>query len=237
MSVLPSLLRSTILHNSKPKPVSIFRNLARHRTYATSVFDKKSIQFTSKHIKQALNQKDIVFYQAPAGAKRTFTFMYISAGVQLLFWGNLGSLAYVSYTKQESEDGPYVLAPQGQRMAIAGGLVAVGVAIATVMCIYPWRYIDKVVLLKGAEQVRLITHARVFQSHKIREYPIERLYCKQKLFTGVGKTGTEPVGTKANSSHIFLNAEGEKIAYMLDRKGQFMDTKLFDGLWYSPHAK
>lgn len=93
------------------------------------------------------------------------------------------------------------------------------------------------VLLKGAHQVRLITHARVFQSHKIREYPIEQLYCKQKLFTGVGKTGTEAVGTKANSSHIFLNAKGEKMAYMLDRKGQFMDTKLFDGLWYSPHAK
>ena len=112
-----------------------------NRGYAASVFDKKSIQFTSKHIKQALNQKDLVFYQAPKGAKRTFTFMYISAGVQLLFWGNLGSLAYVSYTKKESEadDAPYVLAPQGQRMAIAGGLVAVGVAIATVMCIYPWR--------------------------------------------------------------------------------------------------
>lgn len=32
-----------------------------------------------------------------------------------------------------------MLAPQGKRMAIAGGLVTVGVAVASVMCLYPWR--------------------------------------------------------------------------------------------------
>ncbi|KAI9281149.1 hypothetical protein BY458DRAFT_531627 [Sporodiniella umbellata] len=94
--------------------------------YSTkTVFDKQSIQFTSKHLKQALEKKDVVFYQAPAGVKRTFMWMYISAGVQLMFW--------------EEEDAPVVLAPQGRRIAIAAGLVSVGVGIATVMCLYPWR--------------------------------------------------------------------------------------------------
>lgn len=99
------------------------------------------------------------------------------------------------------------------------------------------RYIDKLILLKGADKVRLVTHARLIKSHQFKEYPIEQLYCKQKVFTGVGKTGNDAVGTKANTSHIFLGAKGEKMAYMLDRRGSFMDSKLFDGLWYNPHAK
>ena len=40
---------------------------------------------------------------------------------------------------REEEDAPVVLAPQGKRIAIASGLVAVGVAVATAMCLYPWR--------------------------------------------------------------------------------------------------
>ncbi|CEP08083.1 hypothetical protein [Parasitella parasitica] len=204
-----------------------------------SALDKKSIQFTSKQLRQALEHKDVVFYQAPAGVGRTFMWMYVSAGVQLMFWGNLASLAYVAYTEKdgEFEDSPVVLAPQGKRMAIAGGLVTVGVAIASLMCLYPWRYVDKLILLKGGHSVKLVTHARIVNSHKFREYPIDNLYCKQKVFTGVGKTGTDAVGTKANSSHIFLGAKGEKMAYMLDRKGSFMDSKLFDGLWFNAHGK
>ncbi|KAF1804641.1 hypothetical protein FB192DRAFT_1254623, partial [Mucor lusitanicus] len=101
-----------------------------------SALDKKAIQFTSKQLRQALEHKDVVFYQAPAGVGRTFMWMYISAGVQLMF-----CLAYVAYTVKdgEEEDAPVVLAPQGKRMAVAGGLVTVGVAIASLMCLYPWR--------------------------------------------------------------------------------------------------
>ncbi|KAI8072230.1 uncharacterized protein B0P05DRAFT_588916 [Gilbertella persicaria] len=118
--------------------------LTQRSFYSTQTFksalDKKSIQFTSKHLKQALDRKDVVFYEAPRGVKRTFFWMYISAGVQLLFWGNLANLAYVSYAVKENEDAPAVLAPQGKRLAIAGGLVAAGVGIASFMCLYPWRY-------------------------------------------------------------------------------------------------
>lgn len=94
-------------------------------------------------------------------------------------------------------------------MAIAAGLVSIGVGIAAVMCTYPWRYnkllflvtictagmnsysrfdryIDKLVLLRGGNIVRLVTHARFANSHKIKEYPIDRLYCKQQVHTGIG---------------------------------------------------
>ena len=60
-------------------------------TYATqsslkTALDKKSIQFTSKQLKQALEHKDVVFYEAPAGVGKRFMWLYVSAGVQLMFW-------------------------------------------------------------------------------------------------------------------------------------------------------
>ncbi|CAO3648636.1 unnamed protein product [Mucor hiemalis] len=237
---LISTLKASVLR----KPCSFVQFIPQRACYGTqnslkSALDKKAIQFTSKQLKQALEKNDVVFYQAPPGVSRTFMWLYISAGVQLMFWGNLASLAYVGYTTKEGEeeDAPVVLASGVKRTAIATGLVTVGVAVATAMCLYPWRYIDKLILLKGAQTVKLVTHARVIKSHQFKEYPIDQLYCKQKVFTGVGKTGTDAVGVKANSSHIFLGAKGEKMAYMLDRKGSFMDSKLFDGLWYNAHGK
>lgn len=56
------------------------------RSYAAAAFDKKSMQQIAKQWKQKLQGNDVVFYRAPEGVGRTFTFMYISAGVQLLFW-------------------------------------------------------------------------------------------------------------------------------------------------------
>ncbi|KAI7852593.1 hypothetical protein BDC45DRAFT_443688, partial [Circinella umbellata] len=90
-----------------------------------TAFDRKSIQYAGKQIKQTLKGRDVVFYQAPEGVKRMFLFMYISAGVQLMFC--------------DAEDAPIVLAPKSQRMAIAGGMVSIGIGIAAVMCLYPWR--------------------------------------------------------------------------------------------------
>lgn len=56
------------------------------RFASSTVFDRKALQHNSKHIKQALQGRDVVFYQAPNGVNRTFRLLYISAGVQLLFW-------------------------------------------------------------------------------------------------------------------------------------------------------
>ncbi|ORZ16404.1 transmembrane protein 223-domain-containing protein [Absidia repens] len=223
------------------RSITLPRNVGSVLTFryaSTTPMEKRSVQAGAKQLLKTLQGRDVVFYQAPPNVGRTFFFMYLSAGVQLLFWGNLASLAYVTYSQPESaeEDAPMVLAPQGQRVAVAGGLVMVGLGVAAAMCTYPWRYIDKLVLLKGGERVQLITHAKWIKSHQVKTYPIERLYCKQKVATGVGSSGTEPLGT-TTSSHIFLRAKGEKMGYMLDRKGKFTDSKIFDGLWYNLSSK
>ncbi|ORX42507.1 hypothetical protein DM01DRAFT_319094 [Hesseltinella vesiculosa] len=98
---------------------------ASRRQASTTAFGKKSVQFEAKQLIKALQRKDVVFYEAPKGASRTLNLMYICAGVQLLFW--------------DEENAPMVLAPQGKRLAISGGLVVVGLGIATALCTYPWR--------------------------------------------------------------------------------------------------
>ncbi|KAG0164470.1 hypothetical protein DFQ28_010279 [Apophysomyces sp. BC1034] len=217
------------------------------RVYASTAkigLEKKSARTVSKGLKEALQNRDIVFYQSPPAAERMFFFMYISAGVQLFFWGNLASLSYDNYSKKErtvdtqsfptisdAEDAPYVLAPLGQRIAISASLVAVGLGIAGAMCTYPWRYIERMILLKGASRIRLVTHARFLPSQKIKEYPLERLYSKQMVHTGLGKTGTDALG-KSTSSQIILRVQGERMGYTMDRHGKFTDSMLFDKLFY-----
>jgi hypothetical protein len=48
--------------------------------------DRNKLHVLSKQLKQQLQNKDVILYEAPTSARRTFFFMYISAGVQLLFW-------------------------------------------------------------------------------------------------------------------------------------------------------
>ncbi|KAF7729315.1 hypothetical protein EC973_004571 [Apophysomyces ossiformis] len=211
---------------------------AAQRGYASAAktgLEKKSARSVSKAFKEALQSRDIVFYQGPPAAERMYFYMYISAGVQLFFWGNLASLAYDNYSKKESdaEDAPYVLAPLGQRIAISASLVAVGLGIAGAMCAYPWRCIDRMILLKGGSRVRLITHARFIPSQKIKEYPLEQLYSKQMVHTGLGTTGTDPL-SKSVSTQTILRARGERMGYIMDRKGKFADSMLFDKLYYQP---
>lgn len=93
MSLL-NTIKTCFIRNACGQPIknkvyiSMYVQTARYGTQNSlkSALDKQSIQFTSKHLKQALEKKDVVFYQAPAGVGRTFMWMYISAGVQLMFW-------------------------------------------------------------------------------------------------------------------------------------------------------
>ncbi|CEG80449.1 hypothetical protein RMATCC62417_14787 [Rhizopus microsporus] len=79
--LFPVLTKGSILH-SKHVCHQYVKLLFRSQAYSTkTVFDKQSIQFLS--------------------VRRTFNWMYISAGVQLMFWGNLASLAYVAYAVKD----------------------------------------------------------------------------------------------------------------------------------------
>ncbi|KAI8576117.1 hypothetical protein K450DRAFT_258556 [Umbelopsis ramanniana AG] len=138
------------------------------------------------------------------------------------------SLLLMSYPSDE-EDSPYVLAPKPQRLGIASGLVAVGVGISAAMCLYPWRYINRLSLLKGGNMVRLETCAKGLASHKVKEYPINKLAASQRVYTGVGPRGTDAINS--TSSYVFLRSERERMGYILDRKGNYLDPRIFDGLF------
>ncbi|KAM3587091.1 hypothetical protein VKS41_002133 [Umbelopsis sp. WA50703] len=218
------LPRSRVLSTKATLISRGFATVSRHERNKTNVL--------TRQLQQQLQSKDVILYEAPPSAQRTFLFMYISAGVQLLFWGNLASLAYVSYGTKETqaENSPYVLAPKSKRIGIASALCAVGVGISAAMCLYPWRYINRLWLLKGGSIARFETCAKGIASHKVREFPVSNLNISQRVFTGVGPKGTDAINS--SSSHIFLRPTRARMGYILDRKGQFRDPKLFDGIFH-----
>ncbi|OZJ03010.1 hypothetical protein BZG36_03970 [Bifiguratus adelaidae] len=199
---------------------------------ATKATERVSVSTAIKSLKQKLQHKDVEFYQAPASARRTFVLLYVAAGVQILFWGNLGSLAYVSYAEKKkdgAEDAQPTLASKPKRMAVAGALIGVGTMIAGAMCIYPWRYVRRITLLRGGNSLRLQTYG--WGKNSTRELPVDTVYAKQKIYTGIGPKGTDALGSSA--SQLYLRIQSERLAYILDRKGKYLDPRVFDGVFYS----
>ncbi|KAL1917777.1 uncharacterized protein VTP21DRAFT_3611 [Calcarisporiella thermophila] len=183
-----------------------------------------------KNLKTTLAQRDVLFYEAPQSSHRIITILYLSAGVQLVFWGNISNLMYLTYGEKKSDEGNEAsLAPKSKRLAISLGLFTIGLLVSGVMCAYPWRYVSKLTLLKGGKNIRVQTAS--WYPRFSRDYHIDDLMCKQKLFTGRGERGTE---TLSSSSHIFINAKNEKLAYVLDRRGTFSEPRIFDALLHKP---
>lgn len=57
------------------------------RGFATAARNERNrSNVLTRQLQQQLQSKDVILYEAPPSAQKTFLFMYISAGVQLLFW-------------------------------------------------------------------------------------------------------------------------------------------------------
>lgn len=101
----------------------------------------------------------MTFYEPPETLRKTFWLAYATAGLQLIFWGNVAQYAFTHYTDNpmfsstqppppplplpgtegiESVDVP--LAPLRTRIIISAGLVGTGLVIAFGICAIPWRY-------------------------------------------------------------------------------------------------
>ncbi|ORZ22677.1 hypothetical protein BCR41DRAFT_369032 [Lobosporangium transversale] len=112
----------------------------------------------SRNLAEMCTKQDVVFYEPPPTIKKTFMLAYITAGLQMIFWGNVAQYAFTHYTDNpifsatqppppplplpgtegvESTDLP--LAPLRKRIIISAGLVGTGFVIAFGICAVPWR--------------------------------------------------------------------------------------------------
>ncbi|KAI7820623.1 hypothetical protein BC939DRAFT_227443 [Gamsiella multidivaricata] len=197
-------------------------------------------------------KQDVQFYEPPATLHRTFLLAYATAGLQLIFWGNVAQYAFTHYTDNpifsatqppppplplpgtegiESTEVP--LAPLRKRIIISAGLIGTGLVIAFGICAIPWRYVTKLTLLRGGTQVRIET-GRKFPRGYHRVYPIQDMQCRQQLLTNVGPQGTSPV-KEGSSSHIMLGSKKERMAFFVDRRGWFKDAAMWDKVFHRPY--
>ncbi|KAG0199526.1 hypothetical protein BGX28_007247 [Mortierella sp. GBA30] len=206
----------------------------------------------SKTLAEMCAKQDVTFYQPPETLRKTFWLAYATAGLQLIFWGNVAQYAFTHYTDNpvfsstqpppsplplpgtegiEPVDVP--LAPLRTRIIISAGLVGTGLVIAFGICAIPWRYVTKLTLLRGGTQVRIET-GRKFPKGYHRTYPIQDMQCRQQLVTNVGPQGTSPV-KEGSSAHIMLGSKKERMAFFVDRRGWFKDASLWDRVFYRPY--
>ncbi|KAF9195033.1 hypothetical protein BGZ51_005997 [Haplosporangium sp. Z 767] len=197
-------------------------------------------------------KQDVVFYQPPETLQKTFWLAYATAGLQLIFWGNVAQYAFTHYTDNpifsatqppppplplpgtegiESTEVP--LAPLRTRIIISAGLVGTGLVIALGICAVPWRYVTKLTFLRGGTQIRIET-GRKFPKGYHRNYPIQDMQCRQQLVTNIGPQGTSPM-KEGSSAHIMLGSKKERMAFFIDRRGWFKDAALWDKVFHRPY--
>ncbi|KAG0302352.1 hypothetical protein BGZ97_002386 [Linnemannia gamsii] len=111
----------------------------------------------SRTLAEMCAKQDVIFYEPPETLRKTFWLAYATAGLQLIFWGNIAQYAFTHYTDNpifsatqppppplplpgtegiESTDVP--LAPLRTRIIISAGLVGTGLVIAFGICAIPF---------------------------------------------------------------------------------------------------
>ncbi|KAH7048785.1 hypothetical protein BKA57DRAFT_35178 [Linnemannia elongata] len=206
----------------------------------------------SRTLAEMCAKQDVIFYEPPETLRKTFWLAYATAGLQLIFWGNIAQYAFTHYTDNpmfsatqppppplplpgtegiESTDVP--LAPLRTRIIISAGLVGTGLVIAFGICAIPWRYVTRLTMLRGGTQIRIET-GRKFPQGYHRTYPIQDMQCRQQLVTHVGPQGTSPA-KEGSSAHIMLGSKKERMAFFVDRRGTFKDAGLWDKVFYRPY--
>ncbi|KAF8977963.1 hypothetical protein BGZ52_006557 [Haplosporangium bisporale] len=208
----------------------------------------------SRQLADMCAKQDIVMYTPPETLKKTFWLAYATAGLQLVFWGNVAQYAFTHYTDNPMFSLPSStttetpgtlpgtegvapvdtpLAPLRTRIIISAGLVGTGLVIAFGICAIPWRYVTKLTFLRGGTQIRIET-GRKFPPGYHRMYQIQDMQTRQQLVTNVGPQGRSPV-KEGSTTHIMLGSKKERMAFFVDRRGTFADAGLWDKVFFRPY--
>ncbi|RUO96236.1 hypothetical protein BC936DRAFT_142367 [Jimgerdemannia flammicorona] len=145
------------LHTANSKPGTTSKIITTTRPSVIPAYELGTVEASWKLLTHKLAQHDVIIYKQAENARKMFKLLYLSAFLQLVFWGNLADLAQYfmverldnntattstenpAPTENLSSPSDFQLAPKFQRLAIGAGFATVGIAAAGAMCMYPWR--------------------------------------------------------------------------------------------------
>ncbi|CAG8621003.1 4582_t:CDS:2 [Funneliformis mosseae] len=180
-----------------------------------------SLKESVKNFNERLKRGELVIYKSPQEANKFFWWWHIAAFLQFIFWANLADLSWRFQqrrkTEQKSSNNISFL-DKFKPAIFVGSYLSVGFGIGAIMFIIPARSVQTISILKNGKMAKIIT-GRKYKWGKEKKIPVKKLYISQPAWNGKGNA-------------IFLRSENERLAYMLERSGNFEDPKIFDLLFY-----
>jgi hypothetical protein len=156
---------------------------------------------------------------------RFFKILTAFGVVQFLFWVNIGVFFYSVPMAEVVKDGDAQNDPGSwwsmfsswqsrYRNRIAIGCFGLGFLVMMFTLIYPVRTVTNLTLLKGGNQLRIMTYGHFGQSHQFT-VPLDSVSCSKSR--------------QASDVQISMKIRGRLFYYLLDtREGKFVEPLLFD---------
>ncbi|KAJ2854259.1 hypothetical protein GGI22_004555 [Coemansia erecta] len=154
------------------------------------------------------------------------------AGGQLLLWINFADFYWRFSLEEDKETGQMKPLATWKRLCLSAVAVVAGLAIGGGILHYISRSVARMQILNG-KTVRLDVFRASGRGTVCKQYPLESVYSRDTLYTGLGPAGL----TKSTSSQYSLQTSGTRYAYILSRTGRFQDPKLFDLLFHRAKPK
>ncbi|KAL4703254.1 hypothetical protein ACJJTC_018019 [Scirpophaga incertulas] len=195
----------------------------RHNINLYNVSHSRFKSVTTKYIHDLNTNvvKDVILfkYENP----KYFTYMNIFAVVQYMFWSYLGIFAYNSLRdapvdkSKISDDTPWYrrinLGDNKYKNSLASIAIIVGTGSLAMIWMYTLKSVRYLILNKGGKHLTFITYSP-FGKNRIMKVPIECVSCKEN---------------RAQARvQLPLKVKNTWMHYMLDMRGEFRNTMLFD---------
>lgn len=178
--------------------------------------------YTSSRLPFEINSdfsKDIVLFRFDNST--FYKLLGLFGMAQLFFWLYLAQFSYRNLkdvpTDANSTSKPFWrkinLGQNKYRYGITFLCMSVGYMVAIVSAFLPLRTISSIVLCKGGIKARILTYTPFGTTRKI-EVPLNNISCQQSRHSA--------------SSNMTLKIKGRWFFFLIDRRGVFLQPKLFD---------
>ncbi|KAJ1731164.1 hypothetical protein LPJ61_002665 [Coemansia biformis] len=151
-----------------------------------------------------------------------------AAAGQMLIWLNFADFYWRYSMDQDDETGKLTPAPAWKRACTSAIAIVAGISVGGGLLHFISRSVVRMKVVDRGAAVVLETFRASGRGTKSTKYPISVLFSRDTLCTGEGPKGV----TKSGMPQYSIQASGSSYAFIMNRKGAFLDPKAFDVLFH-----